>query len=578
MRRILFALSGGLLWWLLVLGAAVAQNLAPAISSNPPAISLSEASGPLSLDGRSRCWIDPGGLKTAEEVESAQETLPWMLRRTGQSANLDGKTLWCRFDAVTKGDVRWFLELGAPGIDRAQFYYRSGAGRWIVQEAGNGKAVSQWPLPGRLPTFELAPAMPEPVRYWVRVEHERVDFAAPMLLYERSALLAARERQQFLLGGFFGLAALIALVAAANALAYRDGIFGAYAVYVVMLAAGQLAYLGVGAQYLWDHWLQWNETAAFVLPGISWAAGLWFAKTVTEPARLSRALDLAVWSLIAALLSAVALDGLLASRDSYALMLVFTLVGMAVVVGLLVLVRTQGEDPHIGLVALGFAPVLVMGVFPVAAGLNLIPVGNLTQYGMALGAALAMPVLFHALSLRGSRRREAQVRAAALSRTDALTGLAHLRTMLHRLEGAISRARILKHTCALMAARVSNLEAIGAEFGKEAADRVLVVTASLLRRAITDIDMAARVGDHHFALLLEGPTTIEKAMSRAQQVVASGLRSSDALPPGTVLKFHVAVALLPDARMDASATLKWLLEGVDAMPSDTRKLIRPLNF
>jgi diguanylate cyclase (GGDEF)-like protein len=459
-----------------------------------------------------------------------------------------------------------------------QLFYRGADGRWVEQEAGDTKPVSQWPLPGRFPTFELATGASSPVRHWLRIEHARVDFASPIAIYAQSSLLAAREREQFLLGAYFGLAALIALVAAANAAAYRDRSFGVYAFYVAALAAGQLAYLGVGAQHLWDQSLKWNETATFLLPGISSAAALWFARTVTEPARFSKTLDLAVWSLIAALLSAVALDTFLTSRNSFALVMLLILVAMGVVVGLIALVWTQGDDPYIRLVALGFLPVLVMALFPVARGLNLIPASALTRYALSIGAVIEMPILFYALSLRGSRRREAQVRAAALSRNDALTGLAHSRTLLQRLEGAITRARSLKHACVLMAVKISNFEAITAQYGRETADRVLVVTASLLRHAITDIDMAARVGEHEFALLLEGPTTKENAMSRAQQVVASGLRSSQALPAGTALKFHVALALLPDKDLDAARSMKWLLDSVAAMPAEARKLIRPLNF
>ena len=124
--------------------------------------------------------------------------------------------------------------------------------------------------------------------------------------------------EQFLLGAYFGLAALIVVVASANAVAFRDRNFGVYAVYVGIVAAGQVAYLGVGAQHVWDHWLKWNEVATFLLPGLSSAAALWFTRTVTEPARFSKALDLLVWSLIAALLSAVALDTFIVSRGSFA--------------------------------------------------------------------------------------------------------------------------------------------------------------------------------------------------------------------------------------------------------------------
>jgi two-component system, sensor histidine kinase LadS len=580
-RGIIYALVGAALW-LAGCGGAVAQDVLPGAALHaappPPPIALSAPQPMISLGGQSRYWIDPTELRTPDQVEAAGDTLPWGLREPGLSHNIDGKALWVQFDAVGDGAQHWFVQVASSGVDRVQLFYRTPAGPWAVQEAGDSKQVSRWPIPGRFPTFELSPEAGKPVRYWLRIEHARVDFASPISLYSQSALLSAREREQFLLGAYFGLAALIALVAAANAIGHRDRNFGVYAVYVATLAAGQLAYLGVGAQHLWDHWLKWNEVATFLLPGLSSATALWFTRTVTEPGRYSRALDLAVWSLIAAILSAVALDTFLASRTSFALVMVLTVAAMAVVVLLIVLVWAKGEDPYIRLIALGFLPVLVMALFPVARGLNLIPASALTRYGLSIGAAIEMPILFYALSLRGSRRREAQVRAAALSHTDPLTGLAHSRTLLQRLDSAIVRARSLKHACALMAVKISNFDALAAEFGRDTADRALVVAASLLRRAIADVDLAARVGEHEFALLLEGPTTTENALSRAQQLVASGLRAAEALPPGTTLKFHVTVALLPDRDLDAAGALVWLVDGVNAMPPEARKLIRPLNF
>jgi two-component system, sensor histidine kinase LadS len=554
--------------WLLGLGTALAQD----------PIVLSPQVHEVSLEGRSHYWIDAGSVRTPDQMETVSDSLPWSVREAGAGHRIDGKALWIRFDAQSSAQKPWFLGLKSSGIDRVQLFYRSAEGEWVHQEAGDTKAVSDWPMPGRFPTFELSPVIGKPVRYWLRIEHERADFSTPITIQDRSSLLASRELEQFLLGAYFGLAALIVIVASANAVVFRDRNFGVYAAYVGTLAAGQLAYLGVGAQHVWDHWLKWNEVATFLLPGLSSAAALWFTRTVTEPARFSKALDLLVWSLIAALLSAVALDTFIVSRGSFALVMVLTALAVVVVIGLIILVWTQGDDPHIRLIALGFLPVLVMAIFPIAKGMNLIPISFLTRYGLSIGAALEMPILFYALSLRGSRRREAQVRAAALAHNDALTGLAHTRTLLQRLDSALARCRTLKHASALMAVKISNFESIAAEFGRETADKALVVTASLLRRAITDIDLAARVGEHEFALLLEGPTNKENAISRAQQVIASGLRSSDALPPGTTLKFHVAVALLPDQDLDSQGTVKWVLDSVKAIRPDARKLIRPLNF
>lgn len=576
------ACLAGLLLWLSAFGSVFAQEAAgaAALEPPPPAILLERQHPVVPLDGRSRWWVDTSAARSIDEVEldAATDRVAWAPRLPGQQITIDGKAWWLQFDAQVDVPGRWFLEITSSGLDRAQLFYRDTAGRWVVQEAGDTRRVSEWPLPGRVPTFELAPEAGRTVRYLLRVEHARVDFAVPITLYHQSQMVAKREREQFLLGAYFGLSLLLALVAAANAVAYRDRSFATYSVYVASLALGQAAYLGVGAQHLWTDALKWNELATFLLPGVSTAAGLWFVRTVTEPARFSRALDLTVWSLIAALLSAIALDTFLASRASFGLQMAFTALALLAVVGLIAVVWLQGDDPTIRLIALGFLPVLVMAVFPVLRGLNLIPNSMLTRYGVTIGAMLEMPILFYALSLRGNRRREGQVRAAALSRTDALTGLANTRTLLQRLEAALARARSLKHPCAMLAVRISNIEAIAREFGRETVDKVLVLAASHLRRAITDVDMAARVGDHEFALLLEGPTTSAIAVSRAQQVVAGGLRQSEALPPDLILKFHVAVALLPERDLDAADTLRWSLDGVAAMPQDTRKLIKPLNF
>ncbi len=550
-----------------------------AVASPPPGtIVLSGDAQVVSLDRRARFWVEPEMRRTVQDMVAAGEAIPWALREPGQQYNIDGKALWIQFDAIQKDSDRWYLELASSGLDRVQLFFRDAQGQWVVQEAGDTRPVWQWPLPGRVPTFELISlAGSTPVRYWIRLEHARSNLGTPMAIYSQGALLASREREQFLLGAYFGLATLIALVAFANAAVYRDRNFAAYGVYVVTLTLGQVAYLGVGAQHLWENQLRWNEVATFVLPGISSAVGIWFVKVVTEPARFSRKLDLAVWSLIAALLSAVALDTLITSRASFALVMALTSLALVTVVALIALVWVEGDDPYIRIIALGFLPVLVLAAFPVARGLNLIAANNLTRYGLSIGAALEMPILFYALTLRGSRRRESQLRASALSHTDALTGLSHNRNFLARLEGALARSRTQKHACALLAIDLCNYQAIAQEYGAEMAERALVVAASHLRHVISDIDVAARVGDHTFAILLEGPTTAVNVQACAQHVVARGLSESQALPPMVSLKFRVAAALMPD-KYDAPGSLDWLLEALRELKPDTRKPIRTLNF
>lgn len=562
---------------LIGLAASCLAGAEPAPAPLPDPIALGPASGSMPLDGHAVFWIEPTQTRTAEEIEAAGPAIGWAPLVGGRQYRVDGRALWIRFRAQVRGDERWYVAVGSSGIDRVQLFHRATDGRWVVEEAGDTRPVSQWPLPGRVPTFELAGG-DAPVTYFLRIEHERVDYAAPITLYSQSALVAVREREQFLLGAYFGVAALLALVALANAFAHRDRNFGTYAAYLIIYTLGQAAYLGVGAQHLWDTSLEWNAQSTFVLPGLAAAAALWFVQVVTEPARFSRLLDQLVWALIAALLLALVFDTLVPSRATLVARLALISMALALVAVLIGFVWIKGDDPDIRVIALGFVPVLVMALFPIARGFNLIPNSIFTRYGMTIGAAVEMPILFYALSLRSGRRREPHARASALLHTDALTGLADRRSLLQRMEAAMARASMQKRQCAVLMIKLSNYDLIAAEYGRETVERALVVAAAHLRRAASDIDLAARVAEREFALLLEGPTTPDTATARAQQIVASGLRHSPALPAELTLRLTVVMAMLPGEQPDAAATLQWLQGALAAVRAESRKQIRPLNF
>ena len=552
--------------------------LAPPLAQPAPAISAGPQSSAIPLVDNAVYWIEPGRSRTVEEIESQTGRLPWSVRRAGQQYHLDDKALWIRFEVEVHDRDPWFLVVGSSGIDRVQFFHRDAGGAWLREEAGDTLPVSSWPVPGYLPAFKLASSGGSPVTYWLRIEHDRVDFAADISLQSQSHLLAAREQAQLLMGAYFGVAALLAIVSLANAVAWRDRNFVAYAVYLLVFSLGQAAYLGLGAQYLWDQWLAWNAVSTFLLPGLSAVAALWFVQVVTEPARFSRLLDRMVWMLMLAMLVAVMVDSWLPSRALFGVRLVLTTGAVVLIAILIGLVWVKGNDPGIRIIALGFVPVLLMSLFPLARGLGLIPNGILTRYGLAIGAAFEMPILFHALNMRAGRRREAQMRASALSHTDALTGLADRPTLLQRMEAAATRSRSQKHSFALLLVKLANHDAIASEFGRETLDRALVVAASHMRRAATDIDLAARVGEHEFALLLEGPTSTEAATARAQQIVASGLRPAQALPGGLTLRLQVTIAQLPDRQPDAAVTLEWALAALASVRPGSRKQIRAINF
>jgi diguanylate cyclase (GGDEF)-like protein len=575
---------GTLLRWFgaILLGFAPLLGLADGVADREPAlrpsvIQLAQHDS-LNLNGRALYWLDSRASQGIERIEAEADSLPWRVRRRDSQGPVHGGALWISFEAVVRGGERWYLEVAAPFHDKVELFHRDRAGNWVVQHAGTSQEVADWPVPGRLPTFRLAVDDGRPVRYWLRVEDDRSDFAAPLTLLREDQLQASRERDQFLFGAYFGLAALVAIAALVNGLAFRDKAFLAFALYIVLLGAGQLGRVGIGAQHLWPDWQVWNGTTLGLWPGAATAGALWFVKVVTNPARLSRGLDLGVWTLIAALLAATALHLVIDSHNSMTLVLALTGVSLVAILSMIVWGWLDGRDRYLGLVALAFVPVILLAMLPLARSFGLLPSNLITRFGLFFGVALELPILYHALNLRLMARREADLRASALSRTDALTGLPHRQRLVERLDSSLAHARGQKQNCALLGVRISNLDAIAEEFGKEAAAKALVVAASHLRRVIVGFDMAARVGEREFALLLEAPLLPQTVTSRAQQVVASGLRQTEALPAALTLKFHVAVAMLPMPDLDGEGSLRWVLEGLDQIAHDARKLIRPMNF
>jgi diguanylate cyclase (GGDEF)-like protein len=576
-----FAALGALLWTALLLGTAVvaaAQGLAAAPASpappQPQLLQLTSSTREVPLAGRSQYWVEDGSALRAEDIEARQSTLPFRSRADGDTHLLEGKTLWVRFDArVDDTSVRWHLELMLAGVDRAELSYRDQQGQWITQAAGDSLPLDSWPQAGRYPVFALSQHAHGDVRYFLRVSHARVPFSARMQVVSHTQLNIQHEKEQFLLGGYFGLAALVVLVAAANAVANRDWGFGTYAVYVALLAMAQGVFTGVSAQYLWPGYPQLSQAGVFFLPLLATASGLMFVRTVTAPRRFSPALDWFVLSLASLLVVVGLIDVLLPTSEGFAVTNTLIAASMSVLVMLVVLSLLEG-DRNGRWLAMGFVPVLVTAVFPLLRNFGLMPSSVLTEYGLMLGSALETPILFYGLHRRLTIRGEARARARALSQTDPLTGLAHPRILLLRLQGALMRATRYRHQCSLLVIDFANYGTLLREYGREAADGALVLAAARLRAIVRDVDTAARVGDHQFALLVEGPSTAQDAQDVATHAVARGLHDSELLPPGESLRFHVAIATLPQDASDASAVLAHLISEVRQITPDSRKTIR----
>ena len=556
----LLALAGSLGW---------AQGL-----PLPAAVMLSDAASSVPLANRSQYLLDVGGILGVADVESRLAQLPFANRPEDHTLLLSGgDALWIRFVARVNGrEDRWLLQVDLPGVDEATLYYRDNSGALVTQRAGDALPQSAWAERGRMPFFRLSAEAGREITYLLRIQHERVPFSGGLFLVTQAQASEQEQGAQFLLGAYFGLAGLAVFVALANALVYRDRGFGAYSVYVLTMVLGQAGLTGVGGMLFWPEIPALNNPTTFFLPVLAGALGVWFVRIVAEPRQHSILLDRLAVAMIMGLIAVAGFDAIRPSATGFQWSMHLLSLSMAVTLLLLGLSVARG-DRHSRWIAAGFSLVVLGGLFPVARNFGLIQSGFLSEYGLMLGSALEMPLLFYGLNRRLNVQTETRARARALAVTDPLTGLTSQRRLLAQLQVLLNRASPTR-PFALMVVDLANHGALARELGREGGERVLVLAASRLRRVARDVDIVARVGGQHFAVLMPSPCSLDEANAMATHVVAQGLRENEVLPPGTSLRFHIALATLPMADLDAAATLDLLQAELKDITSDSRKTIR----
>ncbi|MGC1173320.1 sensor domain-containing diguanylate cyclase [Polaromonas sp.] len=576
-----FAAGGGLTAFVRAVLALLC--LQAALSASPAwakadLLTLGNDGGPVAMTSSLEFWLDAKDQSPVEKVEAGADSLPFAAVKPGQAHLLDNAALWLRFDAVVESpQIQWKLELPMSGVDKITLYYRNSLGRWVVQQAGDSLPISAWPQPGRYPILSLSHEVGQTVRYYLRVEHARIPFSALPRAVSDAQVTTARQLDHLLLGVYFGLAALVTVLALINAMAYRDWGFATYAFYMATFAGSQAAFSGVAGLYLWPELPKLNNISIVLLPLTAAAAALWFVRTVTTPKRFSRALDWFIVALMGLLPVIALIDAAFPTIESFALINVLISAGMVVLLMVVGVSLFEG-DRHARWMAMGFLPIILATLFPLLRNFGVLASSFLTQNALMLGSAVEAPILFYGLLRRVTQRRESATRATTLGTTDPLTGLGSARLMLAKLRQALRTAERYQQPCALLVVNLSNLAELQQQHGRETGDRAMVLAAARIRTAAQTTDTVARVGDSHFALLMEGPMTSDGVNQVATKILASGLRPSRELPDADPLLFHIAIGYMGEPAKLAStqpqSCLDRLMKVVKDMNDGSRKAIR----
>jgi GGDEF domain-containing protein len=532
---------------------------------------------PVLLRDAGDAWVDDSGKATVQDI-AGDSTLRWHPTSGDTIYRLDkGQALWIRFTAppVPAGE-HWYLEVPYPGVDRVTLFAQNPAGEWTARSAGDTIAISEWPLPHRHPIMPVSVSPQDPRVHLLRIQNGTV-FGAPLQVVSDNFLGRSEQGVSLALGIYLGLVLLAVVLSLIGAVTLRDAGYVLYSVSAVLMALTQGTITGLAGLHLWGDFPWWNNMAPQVLPLFAIASlQLFFAEVVSLRERSRLLYRLLV---VAALLSVPLSLYLMATPEVMErphLIVAYYLAAAAVGVGVVVWAALRG-DRYAPWLLVGSSPVAIGALLPLARAAGLTPVSFWTTHGMQFAVAAELPILLILLAMRSQHRREHVRRIQGLDRIDPATGLINAAVFHERLVRLIARSQRLKFRSAVLLVDIGNIDQIRRQFDADSARELTLRVAGRLLSVAREIDTVARLSEHRFGLLMEGPLHADEVVEAGPRIVARCLMPFKGRPLEWSAHVRVALGLIPMDGTDPAqlvAQLEMLLAGA---PADSRRAVFMLS-
>ena len=527
---------------------------------------------PISLSDWGDYVIAAKSAMTAAQV-ATDPSLKWAPTLTNAIYPLDGgQILWIRFTVPpAPDDERWLLEIPYPAMDRASLYTENRAGQWSEQRTGDLTAVSRWPTPHRHPLLAVDFNAETPTRYLLRLENAR-GFSAPIEFVSSPYLLRSEQQVSLFLGVYFGLALLGCAAGLTGAVLLRDRAYLYFGLCAALIGLTQAAATGAAGLHLWPDSPDWTDRSLVILATGLMMSFLLLNATMVSLAQRSRARNAVMWAVVlAGAVIAVAL-GLTGSELRPTLFIPYFVVVVLLALAINLWAWRRG-DRFGGWLLLSATPMAISSALAIARVLEWIPLSFATEQAIFGSMALQMPAMLLMLLLRSQDRRETAHRIHGLNRLDPATGLINSHVFDERMVRMMARSGRLRHLSAVMLIDIVNSRQIRQEFGSKEADELPLRVAQRLLSTARDIDTAARLSEHRFGMLVEGPFSAEDAASLGPRIVARCLMPFRGEHIDCVAQVRVVYALVPRQGSNAQGLLAQLEACMEAAPLHSKRAV-----
>jgi two-component system, sensor histidine kinase LadS len=205
---------------------------------------------------------DPENKMTIEEISSPAFQTKFKKLNTPfpENENLNS-AYWIRYTVKSKIENPWILECYNQNANRIELYTPLGNGRYKVEKTGTDFHFEQRPLHHINFVFFLPDLSTEKTFYIKYIS--KFPIRARFLIHSYPHFTDYALNEYFFLGIFYGMIVFIGLYNLFLFPKLRDSAYLYYAIYVLFVGLYCMAQDGMGFQYLWPDFPQWNDSLLF---------------------------------------------------------------------------------------------------------------------------------------------------------------------------------------------------------------------------------------------------------------------------------------------------------------------------
>jgi two-component system, sensor histidine kinase LadS len=478
------------------------------------------------------------------------------------------RDVWLRFALpTTAAPQTWYLRIPRMQLEQATVYFQNEQGGWMTLTAGENIALSRWPVPTRLPSFQLVTRVDQSQTYYLKLEHRTPISERPELITPTEYINAAS-----LVGGIVGLMlGLFGLLTALGLVSMRmnrNPHFAWFALMVFSLLLTQLVLIGFASLRLWPQSIYLNKVMGVIAPLLTLAASAWFVVKVSYAKEAFARIYKISLVLIALLTVGSLAFAIMQNNMPRTALTVLAAVAMLWNLSALTWMAWRSQ-PWLWFMVGGFAPLTLSMLARLSYNFGWIAHVEVAQFLSVVTGCVGMMVVYAGLVIRNKESSAALEREAALAHTDMSTGLSSARIAITRLPQVLARSARFEEPCGVIMLRWLDYNKQVDTLSSAQRGAVLSHLGARLRRLARNIDTVARLDDDHFVYLVESPVSRDMLTALSTKIITTCLRPTRTLNDGDVYNVHLAVWTPTDKGISANEVMESLRTRLNQMSYGT---------